>query len=72
MTRSAALHHVAGQRERRAAEADDRQFRAKVFDHQLHRIGNISQLGSPVAAQYLYVCTVRTGFSMTGPSPAAK
>ncbi len=55
MTRSSTLDHVAGQREGRTAEADDRQPGAEVFHHQGDRLGHIAQFGCAIGAQYLYI-----------------
>ena len=55
VTRPAALDHVAGQRERRAAEADDRQLGAEMLHHQGDRVGDIAKFGGAIGAQHLHV-----------------
>ena len=53
--RAAALDHVAGQRERRAAEADHRQLGAEMLRHQRDGVGHVAQFGRAIGAQHAHV-----------------
>ena len=51
IARTAALDHVAGEREGRAAESDDGQVRSEMLGHQTDCFCHIAQIGSRIRAQ---------------------
>ena len=72
MAGASAFDHVAGEGEGRSAETDDGKFSGEMFRDLAHRFGNIAEVGGAIGAEFGYVFRVRTGFSITGPSPAEK
>ena len=73
VARAAAFDHVAGESEGRSAETDHGNFAAKCFATRLYGFGDITEFGGAVGAELGDIfAEVRTGFSMTGPSPAEK
>ena len=61
IARAAAFDHVAGQRERRAAKADDAEAIAKVGGDFFDGAGDVGQVAGAIGAQGATLAAVRTG-----------